>query len=677
MSPKTRKLSHVYTVDGLRTLALVAVVVFHMWTTVMPGGFLGVVIFFVLAGFFTSRNMVLEQVDRSYPPLLPYYRKKFIRLYLPLLAMVVLVNLWTFIVQPNIYPNAIHATPSVLLGYNNYFQLASEMSYFEMHGNFQPYTHLWALAMEMQFYLLYPVLIRIISAVVRSNVNKIAIVLWVLAFLSAGYMWFHYTPGSDPTNVYYSTLARAYAFLIGGAFAFSNVLSLEKISLAKVSDGDFNGPHGYIEPLAERGFYQMGPTPFHSILALMLMLCMIVPFFTSSYQDPFIFRGGMLIYSIVVGLFIVLIYHDDSILTPFMASKPMRVIAKRSYSYFIWQYVIMVLFAAGLAHSTMPQWFSNLLQLFLLVVIGEVFYRFLEKGPAKRPYYKTPELAAGITPILACATAVMFIVAVASPADKVSNDADIIAQKIEESEQRRQARDEAKAAREAQQARIQAESSQTASASALATHSAEASSGAEAQRTDSQSASSSATTTSAPAPKVEIPKADEHYGYSPEQLKKLSEVKVTMVGDSVLDMAQDDLYTFMPELDLDAKISRQMTQGVEILQEKSNKQELGDVIVVALGSNGNFNKQNLETLLSIAAGRPLLMVNTVTPGGIEEKVNAMLKEFSDAHDNVHLVDWYGSAKTHSEWFYNDATHPKPSGAKVYDKLIMDKILEVI
>ncbi|MDO5044264.1 MAG: acyltransferase family protein [Coriobacteriia bacterium] len=678
MAVRTRNLSHVYSVDGLRVLALLGVIFFHMSTTTMPGGFFGVVIFFVLAGFFTSRNMVLEQSDGSFPPLIPYYRKKFIRLYLPLLAAVVAVNLWTFFFQPNIYGPGMAATPSVLLGFNNFYQLSSGMSYFEMHGNFQPYTQMWALAMEIQFYLIYPVLIRVLAFIFRNKVNRVSAILWLISIASAIYMALNYVPGSDPTNVYYSTLARAHAFTIGGALAFSSVLSLEKISLAKVGNGDFNGPHGIIKPLQERGFYRLGPTPFNSLLALILLIALIVPYFTAAYPDDFVFRGGMFLYALLVGIFVIVIYHDDSILTPVLASAPMRIIAKRSYSYFIWQYPIMIMFTAGLAHSTISHGVSNFLQLILLIVIGEISYRFLEKGPAKRPYYKTPELAAGITPILGFATGLMLILAIVFPGKAVTNDAELVGQRLEEIQANRERLEKEQAAIKPPLSEETSLGNSQAETGEPTAHKGDKGSSEvpEEELTPSESAEASKPVFEN---KQNANNADSSYSYTDDELATLSNLKVTLIGDSVLDMSSEDLAGYLQQADIDAKISRQMSEGIKILEAKAQNGELGDLIVIALGTNGTFNSALLDQALELSGNRPLLFVNVVSPGQEEQQVNKMLSNFVEEHqaDNVYLVDWYGQAKTQAELFYNDATHPKPQGVKLYNKLLMDKILEVL
>lgn len=682
MSSKSRKLSHVYSVDGLRALALIAVVIFHIWPDVMPGGYFGVVIFFVLAGFFVSRNFVLEQTDSNFPSLLKYYRKRFIRLYLPLLAMVVFVNLFTHFLLPSVYANCIDATPSVLLGFNNFYQLASGVSYFEMHGNFKPFTHLWALALELQFYLIYPLFIRGLSLIFNNDVRKCPLILWIIALASGLFMAVSFQPGVDPTHVYYSSFARMFSFMIGGAFAFGNILNLERISLAPVGNGDFNGPHGYVNSLADRGVYRIAPTPFNSFIAAVLLVIIVMPFFFAHYTDTIPFRGGMFVYSIVVAWFVVLIYHDDLFISPFLSCRPLRFLSTRSYSYYIWQYPLMMIFAAALAHSTFPQWISNILQIVLLVLCGEVSYRLLERGPKKRPYLKTPELTAGIAPVLGVATLVMFLVAVLSPVEPQGNDADIVRQKIAEAEQQdRLAREAAQGSANTQSQQDQGDQSSQGNGDQVQSQTSQTPE-TPASQNDSQSQGSGDSQTPpshSDAPPPSQPSGDDAsgFGFNDQQVAALKNASVTVIGDSVVDMARDDLRTYIPSIDIDAKISRQMSAGLEIIKHKSATGELGQIVVVALGSNGDFNSSVLDEYFAACQGRTLIMVNTITPDAHEQKVNSKIKSFVESHANqgVYLADWYGAAKTHGAYFYNDHTHPKPQGAKVYDKLVLSTILK--
>lgn len=648
MPLKTRKLSHVYSVDGLRALALLAVVIYHMWPQLMPGGYFGVVIFFVIAGFFVSRNFVLEQTEGRYPSLASYYRKRFIRLYLPLLAMVVAVNLFTVGFVQDIYGYAISATPSVLLGFNNIYQANLGTSYFESHGVFRPFTHLWALSLEMQFYLLYPLLIRMLATVFKNNIYKVSRVLWLISIASAIYMAYLFVPGTDPTIVYYSSFARCFSFTVGGAFAFRNIVSLEKISLAAVGGGDFNGPQGQISSLEKRGFYKMGPTPFQSLLALIMLVLLIIPFFCIPYSSNLAFRGGMFLYSILAASFISLSYHDDLFLTPLLAARPLRFLSQRSYSYYVWQYPVTMIFASKLAYSTFSSSLSNIIQLVLLAVLGELSYLFLERGPKQRPYLKTPELAAGIAPLLALATAFMFIIALVVPAPQVVSDRELIKQKIEE------------AKKEAQE--FQAQRSQAQDDSSAARLSSQVTSVAQEGPSENES---------------HQPQEAASQGLSKEKLEQVAHFKVTIIGDSVTDMARADLVKYLPEADLDAKISRQMTEGLRLVKQRAESGTLGDYVIVALGANGDFNSAVLDELLHSVGESKLLLMTAVCPDPFEQSVNNKLRKFAHEHaqEGVSLIDWYSAAKKHREYFYNDATHPKAKGVQVYTHLIVEALLK--
>ena len=96
-----------------------------------------------------------------------------------------------------------------------------------------------------------------------------------------------------------------------------------------------------------------------------------------------------------------------------------------------------------------------------------------------------------------------------------------------------------------------------------------------------------------------------------------------------------------------------------------------------MGANGDFNSSVLDEFLSEVKPSKLLLMNAVCPDPHEQSVNSKLKKFVETHaqDGVYLIDWYGAAKRHKEYFYRDASLPKPQGVKVYDSLILEALIQ--
>lgn len=206
---------HIDGLDVLRTLAIVGVTLFHMFPERLPGGYLGVSLFFVLTGFllaYTSKRSWLEHRFR----MKAYYWKRIKRIY-PSLFIVLLttIGIYQFVL-----PKAVAAIRpeflSVILGYNNWWQIAQNADYFTRLTNASPFTHLWFMGIEMQYYLVWPLLFAL-YAFLDILVGRRAglFVLAVLALGSAAVMPLLYEPDMDVTRLYYGTDTRVYALLFG------------------------------------------------------------------------------------------------------------------------------------------------------------------------------------------------------------------------------------------------------------------------------------------------------------------------------------------------------------------------------------------------------------------------------------------------------------------------------
>lgn len=311
---------------------------------------------YVLAGFFVSQKVYNSLMHEQRLDLLDFYQKRIRRLYAPLIPLLIAINLWTYFVQPNIYTNVRQSTPSVLLFFNNIYQLLGNRSYFTNHGNFQPFTHMWTLALEVQFYLLYPLLVLLLWRVFKGQWRKTGSTLLGLSVLSATLMAIRYQVGIDPTPIYYSFLCRLFALTTGGAAAF------------------------YYLPAAPTQHLQARiPRHIRNLMAVGCLVIIVTAFFFASYQNRFVYQGGMFLYSLVTALCIMLIYPDDLSVARLLSVPCLRSLSQRSYSYYLWQYPLLVLGNSWYAFSTTPMAIRHLQHFGLLLMVGEVSYRFFEQ----------------------------------------------------------------------------------------------------------------------------------------------------------------------------------------------------------------------------------------------------------------------------------------------------------
>ena len=206
--------------DGLRAIAIVVIVLYHMFPATVKGGYLGVTLFFVLSGYLLA-VMAMRAEENGGFRFGKFYLRRVRRIYPALLLTVGGTLLVMYLWFPDLLQGLRQEVLSVLLGYQNWRQIAVNASYFSRISNASPFTHLWSLAVEMQYYLVWPLLYLIYFAGKRKEreLDSIA-VIFGLAGISILVMVILYQPGSDPSRVYYGTDTRVHALLIGSALGF-------------------------------------------------------------------------------------------------------------------------------------------------------------------------------------------------------------------------------------------------------------------------------------------------------------------------------------------------------------------------------------------------------------------------------------------------------------------------
>ena len=231
-TPARPKSRYIPALDGLRTLAVVAVVLYHLNLTWAQGGLLGVTIFFVLSGYLITRLLLNEVAKTGRIDLKSFWIRRIRRL-VPAVVTVVFVTcalctIFNHVMLTKMRPDIL---PSLLF-FNNWWQIAQNVSYFNALGDPSPLTHFWSLAIEEQFYLIWPPLLFAMVSMHVSKPNTRRVVLG-LAAVSALAMMVLYNPAADPSRVYYGTDTRVFSLLLGAWMAFIPDRDLAPVRLAR------------------------------------------------------------------------------------------------------------------------------------------------------------------------------------------------------------------------------------------------------------------------------------------------------------------------------------------------------------------------------------------------------------------------------------------------------------
>lgn len=341
-----KKRKYIKEIDGLRALAVIMVLAYHLKMPFAKSGLLGVTVFFVISGYLITGILINEIEESGGVDLKNFWLRRIRRLLPAVLSMAVVMIFVSAVVNRVVFTKGCNDLLSAVFGYNNWWQIFRKVSYFENAGAPSPFTHCWSLAIETQFYLIYPILLILLSKT-RNRGKVFAAVTAVLAMISVVLMGVLYSPDGDPSRVYYGTDTRAFSLLIGALAAIQKEYHIIKVKLR----GKLWAVIGSI-----------------SVLILIGMMMLI-----SSYSS-FLYYGGQAIVSVLAAFVVYAVTVSRSLLNIILDSSILKWIGDRSYSIYLWHYPIIVLMSGGKRAA----WWIVILEVVLSVGFAELSYRFIE-----------------------------------------------------------------------------------------------------------------------------------------------------------------------------------------------------------------------------------------------------------------------------------------------------------
>jgi peptidoglycan/LPS O-acetylase OafA/YrhL len=345
--------------DGLRAISVSAVLLYHADITWMPGGFLGVDVFFVISGYLITSLLLAEYRNRGHIGLGQFYLRRARRLLPALFLVLASVALFATIFLPD-EVRALRGDVVAALGYaTNWWQIFQHQSYVAAQGRPPLLRHLWSLAVEEQFYVVWPLLLLGMTRLWKGRRSPMLVATLVGALLSFGTMVVlslsHDFTVADPSRVYFGTDTRIFTMLIGAALAM--VWSPWKLS-PKIG----REPRLVLDAVGATG------------LGLLVLM-----FVNAHYQSNFLFRGGFLLVAVTSAIVIAVAVHPASrIGTTALAQQPLRWIGERSYGIYLWHWPVFMLTRPGF-DTDLSGWPDTVLRVGLTLVVAEASYRFVEE----------------------------------------------------------------------------------------------------------------------------------------------------------------------------------------------------------------------------------------------------------------------------------------------------------
>lgn len=604
--------------DGIRTLAVIAVIFYHLFPYAMQGGLMGVSIFFVISGYLITDLLLQEWEQNRKIDVKAFYIRRMKRLYPGLITMLVGTIAYITLFQKELLAHIRMVFLTNLTSIYNWYQIHTGQSYFDKFAIQSPFTHLWSLSIEGQFYLFWPLLIILMCKYLPKKSVRFFLLIG-LSLLSALEMILLFKVGSDPSRVYYGTDTRVFSILIGAALAI--VWPSSKLS-QKLPDESRR---------------------LLNITGIVCALLVILSFFKMNGEKAFVYHGGMYLFSIISAILVATVAHPGANMNTWFTNPVFTWIGKRSYGIYIYQYPVMVFFESKVKNIAAHPWLYGLIEIAIILAISELSYRYIEIPLKNFDYSQTLIKVKQVfkrdkshlnSKIGVAVGAIIFLIAgaglVQQPTKKPQDNA--LAKQIKENNDKVKKRNsELKSSKK--------------------------------QSTEQVSSSSSS----------EVKK----YQLTAAQADRARNMKITAVGDSVLADGASSLQEIFPNMYIDAKVGRQSAEAAKIVQQLAQTGKLEQTVLISEGTNGAFMGHEIQDIMNAAGkDRQVYWINVHVPTRRwQDQVNQDLASASKKYKNLHIIDWFSYSQNHADWFYNDNVHPNPHGLEYYGSFVAKKIVK--
>ena len=636
--------------DGLRAIAVGAVLVYHLTPGVLRGGFLGVDLFFVISGFLITSLLLRERGETGRISLVTFWRRRARRL-LPALGLLLLATCSAaWLIGGDVLVGLSRQVLGALTFSSNWLDVTGDRSYFDTTSP-ELFRNLWSLAVEEQFYLVWPLAVLALT-LLPGRVWRLAVV-GLLAAASVTAMAVLYVPGGDATRVYYGTDTHSFGLTIGALVALA--------------------AHEWVP---QRSAWLRTAPRFAPAVAAIGLAGIGAAMVFLPEDAPFAYRGGLALVSVLGALTIAAAIVPYSPVGRMLDAAPLRWIGERSYGLYLWHWPVFVLVLSALPtwpRSGASGWALGGIALAITVAAAWFSYRFVEQpvrrhgfraglsalvgplrgglrgvlrgsldgptggllgGPTGAPTRGLPGgptrgptggLFGGPTRvprrrIVAATTALAMVAAglagtvAAIAANPITSDA---------------------------QARIE-----------------QGLDAIERSGVPGRPTSPDAATPREQAPPAPLPGGDQ----------------ITAIGDSVMLASAPELQAAFPGIQIDAVVSRQLAQAPTLLTALMDAGTLRPIVLVGLGTNGPIDRATLDELRELVGpAHQIVMVNVYAPRSWTDGVNTALTSFARQHRDVELANWRDAIAGQLPLLARDQIHPGSEGGGVYAAVVRDAL----
>lgn len=608
-------------IDGLKGLSILAILGYHLFQRWLPGGFVGIEVFFTISGFLAAYSLLRKLNAKGSLSFKQYYLGRLRRIVPPLwfMAAFITATAWLIDAKDALVGIGRQLLAVVTFSYN-WYDIVRGVDYFSSSGP-ELFRHLWFISLLIQFYIVIPVIVWFFWKFWKSTRAATAILL--LAGVSALLMGLLFTPRADPTRVYFGTDTHLFGLLIGVALAFL-LQTRETTESALGTTVTVKSVGKTTETFeAHRVRYSVAALlGGASVVALIYLTIWVIR------EDATAFRGGLLLVALLTALAIVGSIVPYSWVGRLLEFRPLAALGRHSYGIFLWHWPI-----ATLLLYVFPQWRDpnvlnvGVIALALTALMTWLSHMWIELPVGDKGFFRSLMPTAKGKPREWVSWVAIVLILLFSAVGTVR-------------------------------------AIQTAPAKTLTQILLEQNQG-------------EVTEPAAPKPKLDT--KDVVKNNPPDPIREMPDgTRLTAVGDSVMLVARPALEAQFPGITVDATVSRAMPAGIGIVGTLQSQRALREYVVVGLATNSMVSTDQLDQLLAtMGGGRILVLINAHGVRSWIPPTNDVLRQYVDSHsDNVVLVDWDKAASQNEGMLYSDGIHPTPQeGAGLYATTLYSAINE--
>ena len=607
-----RSKQYVTGIDGVRTLAVLGVIIYHLLPTTLPGGYLGVPLFLLISGYFVTLQLVRQMDQTGGIQLTKFYLKRLRRLYPVLIVMLTVTTAYITLFARDLLHNIKSTIATNLLWVYNWWEIGHGQSYFDRFNGESPFTHLWTLGVEAQFYFLWPLILFMLFLILRKR-SKIKWTVFILAAASAVEMALLFDP-QNINRVYYGTDTRAFSLLLGSWLALCWPIDHLNANLtahaARILDG----------------------------VGIGALLIMLLGFFTLPGQSSWTYRGGMFFYSLIGMILIATVVHPGSHMNRWLTNPFFTWIGQRSYGIYVYQLPVMVFYERVIEIGRHPV-INALVECLLILAISELSYRLVEQPLA---HYQWRHLPASIRHwidfkmrdwrqwlkvgpvVIICFIALCGLMLPSKPAKKSA-----VQTRIEKSRQATAAKN--KQIAKGKTAKVNVNSKSLQKKYGLTSNQLKAAS--------------------------EL---------------KVTAIGDSVMADASQDIQEIMPHAYV---DAEVGRQGSATPAV-IKDLKAKGQLQKNVILNLGTNGAMDSQTINDILTAIGKGHQIYWITPHVPTrDWEQTVCDQIKQAAKQNANVHVIDWNQAANGHAEWFAQDKVHMNEQGNAYFTRLIVKTILK--